>query len=173
MAVTVWRVTPELVSEQLLRPFASPDRWTEPQLGAFLGRALLHAADGDRFIAVADADGVPVGMVEAQDYGTSIWRDFRIVRLHDVFVLPDRRRHGIGRELVAAALRWAKAQPDAGLVEWQASPAAVPFYESLGLTADYVTDVREYPYFIVDFRREQAGAQVPESAVQASTLDWL
>jgi GNAT superfamily N-acetyltransferase len=173
MAVAVRRLTPELVSEQLLRPFASPDRWTEPQLGAFLGRARLHAAAGDRFIAVADADDAAVGMVEAQDYGTSIWRDFRIVRLHDVFVLPDRRRQGIGRELVGAALRWAGAQPDAGLVEWQASPAAVPFYESLGLTPDYVTDVPDYPYFIVDFRHDQAGAQVPESAVLGSSLDWL
>ena len=166
------RLTPDMVSEQALRVFA-PDRRTEGDDGRLLRGARLHAADDDRFIGIAYLDGEPVGMVEAQDYGTSLWRDFRIVRMHDVFVLTDRRRQGIGRALVAAVLRWAGARPDPGFVEWQASPAAVPFYESLGLTADYVTDVPEYPYFIVDFRADQADGRALPSTVRASSLDWL
>lgn len=55
----------------------------------------------------------------------------------------------------------------------QASPAAIPFYESLGLIPDYVTDVPDYPYFIVDFRRNQADGRALPSAVAASSLDWL
>jgi GNAT superfamily N-acetyltransferase len=173
MTVEIRRLTPELVTEQLLEPIAPPDRWSESEAGSFLRRARLHAAADDRFIGIAFLDGEPAGAVEAQDYGTSLWRSFRIVRMHDLFVRPDRRRQGIGRELVAAALRWARAQPDPGFVEWQASPAAVPFYEALGLVADYVTDVPDYPYFIVDFRRDQADGRALASAVHASTLAWL
>jgi GNAT superfamily N-acetyltransferase len=171
--IQIRRLTPELVTEQLLRPFGPAGRWAEAEPGAFLRRARTHAAADDRFIGIAYLDGEPVGAVEAQDYGTSLWRSFRIVRMHDLFVTPDQRRQGIGRELVAAALRWAGARPDPGFVEWQASPAAVPFYESLGLVADYVTDVPDYPYFIVDFRRDQADGRALASAVHASSLGWL
>jgi len=173
MTAEIRRLTPELVTVELLGPFAPADRWAEAEAGSFLRRARMHAAADDRFIGVAFLDGEPVGAVEAQDYGTSLWRSFRIVRMHDLFVAPDRRRQGIGRELVAAALRWAGARPDPGFVEWQASPAAVPFYESLGLVPDYVTDVPDYPYFSVDLRRDQAAGRALASAVRASALGWL
>ncbi len=173
MTIEVHRLTPDLVSLQLLTAIARPERWNDDVADGLIARARAHAQADDRFIAIAYLDSEPVGAVEAQDYGTSLWRDFTVIRMHDVFVAPDHRRQGIGRELVAAMVRWARSRPDAGFIEWQANRDAVAFYVSLGLTPDYVSDTPDYPYFVLDVRPSPAGADAPERASRASALDWV
>jgi GNAT superfamily N-acetyltransferase len=173
MTVEVRRLSPDLVSKRLLAAIARPERWNADEADGLIGRALVHAQADDRFIGIAYLESAPVGAVEAQDYGTTLWRDFTVIRMHDVFVAPECRRQGIGRELVAAMLRWARSRPNAGFVEWQATREAVSFYESLGLTPDYVSDVPDYPYFVLDVRADRASASGTTHTTRASALDWL
>jgi GNAT superfamily N-acetyltransferase len=102
MTVEVRRLRADLVSQRLPAAIARPGRWNEDEADGLIDRALAHAQADDRFIGIAYLESAPVGAVEAQDYGTSLWRDFTVIRMHDVFVVPECRRQGIGRELVAA-----------------------------------------------------------------------
>jgi len=139
------------VSASLLAVLSNPERWAADPEGC-LARARAHASSDDRLILIAYEDADPAGMAEAQDYGTSVWRGFGVVRMHDLFVPAARRRLGIGRQLVRGVLEWAARRPDPGFIEWQASRRAVPFYEALGFAPDYVSDVPDFPYFVVDVR---------------------
>ena len=47
---------------------------------------------------------------------------------------------------------WARARPHAMVLDWQASPSAVAFYEALGFPADRVGDFPDYPGFTLDLR---------------------
>ena len=38
------------------------------------------------------------------------------------------------------------------ILDWQANPSAIGFYEALGFTADRVDDFPEYPGFTLDHR---------------------
>jgi GNAT superfamily N-acetyltransferase len=67
------------------------------------------------------------------------------VRLNDLFVAPEWRRRGVGGCLLGAVQQWAMAQ-QATWLEWQASNAALPFYERLGFTGDPCPDP-EHPFF--------------------------
>jgi GNAT superfamily N-acetyltransferase len=153
MTVEVRRLTPDQVSTSLLAAVAHPKVWEADPDGC-VARTRAHAGRDDRFIAIAYAGTQPVGAVEAQDYGTSVWRGFAVIRMHDLFVTPELRRQGIGRQLVEVVLTWARGRPNPGFIEWQASKPAVSFYESLGFTPDYVSDVPDYPYFVIDLRAE-------------------
>lgn len=160
MNIQVHRLTPAEVTDSLLAVLGHPDRWAADPQGC-LERARTHAGRDDRLILIAYADAHPVGLAEAQDYGTSLWREFRVIRLHDLFVNPHRRRLGIGRQLVQDVLTWAAQRPDPGFIEWQANRRAVPFYEALGFTADYVSDVPDFPYFVVDLRHSNGPRTSP------------
>jgi GNAT superfamily N-acetyltransferase len=153
MSIAIRRLTPGEVSESLLAAVGHPKVWAADPDGC-IARARAHADNDNRLIAIAYDGTQPVGAAEAQDYGTSIWRSNAVIRMHDLFVIPELRRQGIGRQLVNEVLTWARARPDAGFIQWQASKPAVPFYESLGLTPDYVSDVPDYPFFIIDLRTE-------------------
>lgn len=155
MEYTLERLTPDKVDGPLLAAVAHPKVWEADQDGC-LTRARALAAEVDRFIVVAYLGAEPIGAVEAQDYGPSLWRSYSVIRMHDLFVTPELRRQGVGRHLVEAVIAWAKTLPNPGFIEWQASKPAVAFYESLGFTPDYVSDVPEYPYFVIDLRTETA-----------------
>lgn len=101
---------------------------------------LLVAASGSEIIAYA----------LAQDYGRNPRREFTAGRLHDLFVLEPHRRQGIARQLMDAVAAWARDRRM--ILDWQSREAAVPFYESLGLTADRVGDQGEFPGFCLDYR---------------------
>ena len=52
--------------------------------------------------------------------------------------------------------------PSAMVLDWQASPSAVAFYEALGFSADRVGDFPDYPCFTLDLRTgPRCGRQTP------------
>lgn len=57
----------------------------------------------------ADSDAGLVGYAAAQDHGPHLRSgdEHRVVRLHDLYVHPGRRRTGVGRALMAAVTTWA------------------------------------------------------------------
>lgn len=71
-----------------------------------------------------------------------------IVRLHDLFVSPTHRRSGIGTQLFGFVARWAKER-GATWLQWQASAAALPFYERLGFVGDPCPDPK-HPFFEIE-----------------------
>ncbi|WP_255475116.1 hypothetical protein [Glutamicibacter sp. JC586] len=40
------------------------------------------------------------------------------------------------------------------ILDWQATPESVAFYESLGFEPDFVGDFPEYPGFTLDLRQD-------------------
>ncbi|MEU8262519.1 GNAT family N-acetyltransferase [Micromonospora sp. NPDC048999] len=101
-------------------------------------------------LGATDADGL-TGYAAAQDHGPHLRSGdaHRTARLHDLYVRPNRRRHGVGRALLAAVSEWAAGR--ARYLEWQAHrERAAPFYERLGLRGEPCPQP-DYPTFIVDF----------------------
>lgn len=82
---------------------------------------------------VAEVDGTVAGM--AIWYRTfSTWTGRHGIWLEDLFVLPDHRRRGLGRALLAALAGQAEAEGAARL-EWAVldwNEPSIRFYESLG-----------------------------------------
>jgi GNAT superfamily N-acetyltransferase len=147
-----------MTSEQRIRS-VRPEEW-----GAIL--PLLHEMGGQsdeaarqRFAQISQSDDhyLPVvvdgghytGYGWAQDYGAHLRSGDRTARLHDLFVPSDRRRRGIGAALFTAVRAWAEGR-GIRYLEWQASPAAIPFYESLGYIGDPCPQP-EYPFFEIEF----------------------
>lgn len=84
---------------------------------------------------VATLDGRPVGYLFHHD-GFHIAHAAPGLVLMDLFVLPEVRRRGVGRALMAALARRARRR-SCTWVSWQARPEAseaVAFYRSLGAT---------------------------------------
>lgn len=98
---------------------------------------------------VAVCDNAVVGYGWAQNYGAHLRTGDRTARLHDLFVRPERRGHGIGAAIFHAVREWAR-QEGVRYLEWQASLSAVPFYERLGYTGDPCPQP-DYPFFEIDF----------------------
>ncbi|TYC25433.1 GNAT family N-acetyltransferase [Micromonospora sp. MP36] len=100
-------------------------------------------------LGAVDAAGL-TGYAAAQDHGPHLRSGdaHRTARLHDLYVRPDVRRHGVGRALLAAVTRWAAGR--VRYLEWQAHrERAAPFYERLGHRGEPCPQP-EYPTFIVD-----------------------
>lgn len=114
-------------------------------------RGLLN--DPRWFVAVADGPNALSGYVAVQDFGLGLRGSFCVGRIHDLFVIPTARRSGTGRALVESAFAWAKDRPSPMILDWQATPESVLFYESLGFKADYVGDFPESPGFTLDLRQ--------------------
>ena len=114
-------------------------------------RTLLQ--DPNWFVTVAIEENYLSGYVAAQDYGRALRGSFSVGRIHDLFVTPSARRNGTGRVLVESAFAWAKERPSPMILDWQATPKSVSFYESLGFKADFVGDFPEYPGFTLDLRQ--------------------
>lgn len=101
-------------------------------------------------LGAVDPDGL-VGYAAAQDHGPHLRSgdEHRTARLHDLYVRPDRRRHGVGAALLAAVSAWAAGR--VRHLEWQAHrERAAPFYERLGHRGEACPQP-EYPTFLVDF----------------------
>jgi ribosomal protein S18 acetylase RimI-like enzyme len=97
-------------------------------------RAAMH--DPDVLIAVAEDAGEVVGMAAAEVRAPSRFSDERTLELSAVVVRSDRRREGIGRELVREALRFAGVRdlPWIELSTFAPNAAAAQFWETLGFT---------------------------------------
>jgi GNAT superfamily N-acetyltransferase len=99
--------------------------WAEwPQREAW---RLESVGRSSTWLAARDPDGSLVGVARILDDGglhASLW---------DVIVRPDRRRRGIGTELVRAAL---DRCADRRLVALVSTPDAVPFFAAMGFVSE-------------------------------------
>ncbi len=134
------------------------DRGAESQLDddVFRRRYDEVVSSSDWLLGIAELAGEPVGYVLAQDYGPGLRRPFTTGRLHDTFVLPRARRKGIARGMMAMVEDWARNRGRPMVLDWQSTPEAVTFYESLGYESDTEGDFYEYPGFTFDTRRARS-----------------
>lgn len=128
----------------------------ETSFEEFEGHLCALLQDPSWFVAVAIGHNALSGYVAVQDYGRALRGSFSVGRIHDLFVTPSARRSGTGRSLVELAFVWAKERPIPMILDWQATPEAVSFYESLGFKADFVGDFPECPGFTLDLRQGSA-----------------
>lgn len=112
-------------------------------------------SDPNWLICVAESGGGLAGYAAAQDYGRGLRTSFTVGRLHDLFVEPVARRAGTGKELVEEVFHWASRRPVPMILDWQATPESIAFYESFGLEADFVGDFPGCPGFSLDLRPTQ------------------
>lgn len=134
------------------------DRGAETQLeqADFETRYAEIAGSPDWLLAIAELDGEPVGYVLAQDYGPGLRRPFTVGRLHDTYVLPSARRKGVARAMMAVVEEWARTRGRPMILDWQSTPEAISFYESLGYVSDTEGDFAENPMFTLDTRRARS-----------------
>lgn len=98
----------------------------------------------------AERDGHLAGYAAIQDYGPHLRLGdlHRMSRLHDLYVRPDDRRHGVGAALMDAVKTWAAAH--VRYVLWQAGrQTSAPFYEHLGYAGE-VFPQPTHPTFCLD-----------------------
>lgn len=94
-------------------------------------------ADAAWLIVVAEHRGELRGYAAAQDYGPRLRASTagRFGRLHDLYVVRDHRRQGIGRKLMDTVESWASGR--VAYLHWQAhEERSAPFYERLGYRGD-------------------------------------
>ncbi len=125
-------------------------------------RVLQIVERSDHYVPVALAGAELVGYAWAQDYGPHLRGGAHTARLHDLYVVPEWRRRGIGRQLFEAVRIWAAGHAIRWL-QWQASTAAVPFYARLGLVGDTRSDLQERPFYEIDFARGSASEAAGDS----------
>lgn len=121
---------------------------------AFAVRAEDKMRSGDHCIAVAVLGTEVVGYAWAQDYGPHLRDGERTARFHDLIVAEHARHRGIGRQLFELVRSWAERRGIRWL-QWQSSPAAVGFYERLGLKGDPCPQP-DHPFFEIEFPRRRA-----------------
>jgi RimJ/RimL family protein N-acetyltransferase len=110
----------------------------------WLGWITGEGWQGEVATFVAEEGSGFVGMATGFDPGD----EPGVVHLFATWVRPDRRRAGIGRELVTAVVDWAGARPDVERVVLRvtaSNEAAVRFYTSCGFveTSDAPAPLRE------------------------------
>lgn len=106
----------------------------------------------DWCLPVARLEGCVVGYALAQDLGPGLRARFTTGRIHDLYVDPAARTIGAGTALVGQVFDWARSRPQEMILDWQASPSAVGFYERLGFAPDRTGDFAEFPGFTLDLR---------------------
>jgi len=94
-------------------------------------------------VLLAEQDQQPMG-IAILFLTFSTWRGTRGVYVQDIFVAPDARGTGLGKELIEAAAKWAAAQgaDHLRLSVDQDNVAAQSFYDAIGLT--YRADEKIY-----------------------------
>jgi ribosomal protein S18 acetylase RimI-like enzyme len=83
--------------------------------------ALLLKDAGTEFFLACDALGMALGYVQAR-YRYSAWTLALEAELEDVFVVPEARRHGVGRRLMEFALARAIAR---GAARWGSTRTSI------------------------------------------------
>lgn len=95
--------------------------------------ALMREENGVRAI-IAEADGVPVGMLTWYTYKIATFSGRRVFYIEDVFIDPDSRGGGIGTALFAEAKRLAN-ELGCSRLEWKCldwNTSAQEFYKKIG-----------------------------------------
>ena len=129
----------------------TPDARTVPRED-FESRYAAALRGSDWCLAVAQSGRRLVGYGLAQDFGPGLRTTFTSGRVHDLYVDPEARRLGAGKAIMDFIFDWARTRPQPMILDWQASPSAVGFYEALGFRADRVGDYPDYPGFTLDLR---------------------
>jgi ribosomal protein S18 acetylase RimI-like enzyme len=96
-----------------------------------LWRGRLEQPAGNQFVVVAESAGKMVGFACAYGGEDQKWGTF----LDNLHVTPDRKRRGIGAQLMGAVAAWsARIYPGQGIYLWvlQSNFAAQRFYQRLG-----------------------------------------
>jgi GNAT superfamily N-acetyltransferase len=111
----------------------------EPRVRTFIAhgpKVFLLAGDG------------PDGFAQL-DFHLSVWADGPICFLDELYVVPDRRGQGLGRELMEAMLGLAKARSAAGaeVVTGESDTAARALYEKFGFRNDIEGPQRDRSLF--------------------------
>lgn len=92
---------------ELWRPYLR--RGTDEEQLQDLRTAIAHAADRpDQRLVVADYDGAFAGAVFLQVSTYSPVNLDPVLQVHNVSVVPDHRRHGVGKALVECGVTWAE-----------------------------------------------------------------
>ena len=93
----------------------------------------LYARDKDGFM-VAEIDGKAVGFLACDTNWISIFEAKRIGEIHEIFVLPEYQKMGIGTSLMIKALIYIKSRGlnEAGLWVGEKNYKAIKFYKKFG-----------------------------------------
>lgn len=101
-------------------------------------RVTALIADGSKYFllaraAIDETGGGPEGLAQV-DFRPTVWSDGPVAMLEELYVVPGRRGHGLGRELMDAVLDLARGR-GAAMVELatgEDDTAARGLYESAG-----------------------------------------
>jgi spermidine synthase len=119
-AITV-KIVKEVEVEPVIRLYKDAGWWEDDFEPSFIPEMVT----GSRFFAVAEADGMVVGMGRALSDGSSD------AYIQDVVVLKEYRGHGIGSKIIREIIAALKADG----VDWIGligEPGTQSFYEKLG-----------------------------------------
>ncbi|MDX5476312.1 MAG: GNAT family N-acetyltransferase [Bacillaceae bacterium] len=105
------------------------------------------------FLPVALNDNQIVGYAWVQNFGYHLRSGKITSRIHDMFVLEQHRRSGVGKILMDVITEWA-VSTNTSWLQWNSSPKAIEFYKSFGL--EPIEEDPNYPLFEIDFRKEGA-----------------
>jgi GNAT superfamily N-acetyltransferase len=106
----------------------------EPRVRAAIGEVLRH---DDAVLIVAEAEGIPVGLVEVylrQDTPNAATISYTYGYVQSLAVTAAWRGRGIGSGLIEAARAWAREHgaTQVRLDTWEFAAGPLPFYEALG-----------------------------------------
>ena len=121
---------------------AAYENWSEPDdlvahLEDFFSEAAIRAAmglPGCRYLLALNA-GLGIGFIKIRAGAQPVEIPAaRALELHQVYVMPDQQRFGIGGRLIDAAVRYAQEQSADGvwLTVWEEAPWAVNCYRKYG-----------------------------------------
>ncbi|WP_346243676.1 GNAT family N-acetyltransferase [Shouchella clausii] len=91
-----------------------------------------YSNDSHHYIAVAEEQDELIGYVWAQDFGVHLRTGTKLCRLQELYVLPEHRSKGAGRQLFKGVLRWSHIR-HATWLQWHASFSATAFMKSLAM----------------------------------------
>lgn len=131
---------------------AAYENWSEPDdliehLDTFFSaRAIQTEIQRPRVhYLIAMCNGNPAGFVKIRTGSTpdDVPGDSPL-ELHQVYVIPDQQRFGVGRRLIEAAADFARNQANDGiwLSVWEDAPWAVNFYRKCGFSEVGVMDFK-------------------------------
>jgi ribosomal protein S18 acetylase RimI-like enzyme len=142
-AVAIRRATPEdfefvqELNHQLFLHDSPRDpylnlNWPYEGYGANYFHKLVNGEYGVCF--VAEVAGEPVGYLAGAVKKDEAWRHVRATELENMFVRPEFRGHGVGRQLAEAFLTWSKKQgaKRAQVIAYYENHPAIGFYKKVG-----------------------------------------
>ncbi len=101
---------------------------------------LKRIEDDERICLVAEMDGKLVGYLAGSIKGTETWRPVKRTELENMFVMPEFRSKGVGRELVNKFKEWSKEKgvERVLVVAYASNERAIEFYKKSGFVPDSV-----------------------------------